>query len=93
MKALWQDTVIAESDDTVVVENNHYFPMTSVNQDYFIPTVTTTFCPWKGDASYFSIEVDGKINTDAAWTYKAPYEKAEMIRDRVAFWNGVEIVN
>ena len=93
MKAVWQDTVLAESDDTVVVENNHYFPMSSLKHDYFSPTKKSTFCPWKGKASYFSITVDEQTNTDAAWYYPEPFEAASKISDRVAFWKGVQITD
>jgi uncharacterized protein (DUF427 family) len=89
--ATWKGTVIAESDDTVVVEGNHYFPMSSVRTDPLTSTDTTSVCPWKGTATYFSIEVDGEVNRDAVWTYREPKEAAEEIRDRVAFWKGVEV--
>lgn len=90
-KAIWNGTVIAESDDTVVVERNHYFPRESVRSDLLKPSDTTSFCPWKGTASYFSIEVDGKTNIDAVWYYPEPKDAAKEIRDRVAFWKGVEV--
>ena len=91
MRATWNDTVIATSDDTVVVEGNHYFPLDSVAEGVLQPTATTSHCPWKGDASYFSLTVDGETNTDAAWTYPEPYEAASQITDRVAFWKGVQV--
>ena len=91
MKAVWQDTVLAESNDTVVVENNHYFPVESINREYFSDSNTTTYCPWKGDACYYSITVEGKKNMDAAWFYKEPPEAASQIKDKVAFWKGVEV--
>lgn len=91
MKAVWNNTVLAESDDTVIVENNHYFPIAAINKTLFSESKTTTFCPWKGEASYFSVIVDGETNTDAAWYYPEPYEAASQIRDRVAFWKGVEV--
>ena len=93
MKAIWKNTVLAESDDTVVVENNHYFPMDSLKADLFTPSNYKTYCPWKGEASYYSISTGGETNVDAAWYYPAPYEAADMIRDRVAFWKGVEVVD
>lgn len=91
MQAVWNGTVIAESDDTVVVENNHYFPRSSVREEYLAPSETTSFCGWKGDCNYHNLVVDGKENKDAVWYYGDPYEKAEAIRDRVAFWKGVSI--
>ena len=91
MKAIWKGTVVAESDDTVVVEGNHYFPPGSVRAELLEPSETTTHCPWKGDASYRSIVVDGERNPDAAWYYPEPKEAAAQIKDRVAFWKGVEV--
>tara|TARA_A100001037_G_scaffold106414_1_gene96676 strand:+ start:708 stop:986 length:279 start_codon:yes stop_codon:yes gene_type:complete len=92
MKAVWNDTVIAESDDTVVVEGNHYFPSNSIKNEYFHKTETSTSCPWKGVASYYSVTVNGKTNTDCAWYYPVPGKEAEKIKDRVAFWNGVQVI-
>lgn len=92
MKAVWNGTVVAESDDTVVVEGNHYFPEASVRQDLLRPSATTTHCPWKGEASYFSLEVDGQTNPDAAWYYPEPKPAAAEITGRVAFWRGVEVI-
>lgn len=91
MKAVWNGTVVAESDDTVVVEGNHYFPEASVRQDVLRPSSTTTHCPWKGDASYWSLEVDGETNPDAAWYYPEPKPAAAEIAGRVAFWRGVQV--
>ena len=91
MRATWHGTVIAESDDTIVVEGNHYFPRESVREDLLRPSDHTTFCPWKGHASYYSLEVDGEPNRDAVWFYPEPYPAALQIRDRVAFWHGVEV--
>ncbi len=91
MRATWNGTVIAESDDTVVVEGNHYFPAVAVRQDLLRPSSTTTFCPWKGHASYWSLEVGGEVNPDAAWSYPQPYPTARRVRDRLAFWRGVEV--
>lgn len=91
MKAIWNDTVIAESDETVVVEGNHYFPLDSVDQGVLEETDTQTVCSWKGTASYYSLQVDGKTNVDAAWTYLDPMDAAVEIRDHVAFWKGVRV--
>lgn len=91
MKAIWNGTVIAESDDTVVVEGNHYFPLASVEQSYLKPSKTTSSCPWKGQAGYYSLDVDGAQNTDAAWFYAEPKSAAAEIRGRVAFWKGVRV--
>jgi uncharacterized protein (DUF427 family) len=89
--ANWNGTVIAESDDIVTVEGNAYFPRTAVRDDVLRPSDTHTFCPWKGTASYYSLEVDGKTNRDAAWYYPEPKEAAAEIAGRVAFWRGVEV--
>lgn len=93
MKAIWNDTVIAESDDTVVVENNHYFPPESIKSDCFKPSDTRTNCPWKGIASYYTIEVEGRENKDAAWYYPDPSHAAMAIKNRIAFWKGVKITS
>ena len=93
MKAIWNNTIIAESDDTVVIEGNHYFPHDSINEAYFKPSDTHTVCPWKGTASYYTIEVDGKSNTDAAWYYPEVSELAKGIKNYVAFWRGVQVEN
>lgn len=91
MQALWNGQVIAESDDTVMVENNHYFPRSSVRQDLLTDSETTSFCGWKGDCKYHNLIVDGQENKDAVWYYPEPYKKAEPIRGRVAFWKGVAV--
>lgn len=91
MKAVWNGTVLAESNDTVVVEGNHYFPLDSIHREYFKESSTHTICPWKGTASYYSIEVNGEENRDAAWYYPEPKEAAKQITDRVAFWRGVRV--
>jgi uncharacterized protein (DUF427 family) len=91
--ATWNGTVIAQSDDTVVVENNHYFPRASVRDDLVRPSDTTSVCPWKGTASYLSVQVDGETNADAAWFYPEPKDAAAEIKDRVAFWKGVEVTD
>ena len=91
MKAIWKNTVIAESDDTVVVEGNHYFPLSAVRAEHIRKTDTHTICPWKGTASYYSLEVDGERNPDAAWFYPDPKPAAAEIEGRVAFWRGVQV--
>ena len=91
MKATWHGATLAESDDTVVVEGNHYFPASSTNRAYFRESTTHTHCPWKGEASYYDVSVDGDVNKDAAWYYPEPKEAAVNIKDRVAFWNGVAV--
>ncbi len=92
MKAIWHDTVLAESDQTIVVEGNHYFPPAALHSEYFQPTATHTTCPWKGEASYYTLVVDGEQNKDAAWYYPHPKEAAKNITDYVAFWKGVKVV-
>ena len=92
MKAIWKDVVLAESDNTIVVEDNHYFPPDSVNREYLKEGATHTTCPWKGVASYCHVEVEGKTAENAAWFYPEVKPKAESIRGRVAFWNGVKVV-
>jgi len=89
--ATWNGAVLAESDDTVVVEGNHYFPREAVRDDVLVPSDRTSVCPWKGTASYYSLSVDGQTNADAAWYYPEPKDAAAQIRDRIAFWKGVEI--
>lgn len=91
MRAIWNGKVIAESPDTVVVEGNHYFPLESVDPSVLQPSDTHTTCPWKGIASYYSIDVDGETNTDAAWFYPEPKSAASQIEGRVAFWRGVTV--
>jgi len=91
MKAIWNGKVLAESDETIVVENNHYFPAASLNMTYFETSETTSHCSWKGTANYYSVVVDGKKNIDAAWYYSSPEDKAKSIKDHVAFWHGVEV--
>jgi uncharacterized protein (DUF427 family) len=92
MKAVWNDKVIAESTDTVVVEGNHYFPPESLKKEYVQSSSHTSVCPWKGLASYYTLNVDGKTNTDAAWYYPEPKSAAQQIKGRVAFWKGVNVV-
>jgi uncharacterized protein (DUF427 family) len=91
MKATWNGKTIAESNDTVLVEGNHYFPAQSLNRDYVSFSNTHTVCPWKGTASYYSLLVNGELNPDAVWYYPDPKPEAEMVRDRVAFWKGVKV--
>ena len=91
MKAIWNSTVLATSDDTVVVEGNHYFPATSLRREYFRDSDHHSVCPWKGTASYYDVVVDGEVNANAAWYYPTPKEGARQITDRVAFWRGVEV--
>jgi len=91
MRAVWNGEVIADSDETVVVEGNHYFPMASVNTDLLRPSEKHTTCPWKGEASYYTLDVKGESNADSAWFYPEPKAAAEQIRDHVAFWKGVTV--
>ena len=91
MKAVWKNTVIAESDKTEVVEGNHYFPADSIKKEFFKTSPTTSHCPWKGDASYYTVDVNGEQNKDAAWYYPTPKEKAMNIKGYVAFWKGVQV--
>ncbi len=90
-KAIWNGVTLAESDRTEVVEGNHYFPPDSLNKQYFKESNFHTSCPWKGVASYYSIEVDGQVNKDAAWYYPTAKEKAKNIEGYVAFWRGVKV--
>lgn len=92
MKAIWNGKTIAESDETVVVEGNHYFPISSVNQDYLQTSQTRTHCPWKGEASYYDLTIEGSVNKDAVWYYSEPKEAAAEIKGRVAFWKGVQVI-
>lgn len=91
MKAVWNDKIVAESDSTVVVEGNHYFPESAIKREYFEASSTTSTCPWKGEASYYDLHVDGSRNDDAAWTYPNPKDAAAEIKDHVAFWKGVVV--
>lgn len=93
MKAIWNDKIIAESDDTLVVEGNHYFPAESIKKEYFKDSQTQSNCPWKGMASYYTVDVDGKENADAAWYYPSASELAKNIEGYVAFWKGVKVEN
>lgn len=91
MKATWKGTVIAESDNTVVVEGNHYFPADSLKMEHFAKSSKTSVCPWKGAAEYYDITVDGATNAGAAWGYPTPKDAAAQIKGHVAFWKGVEV--
>lgn len=91
MKATWNGAILAQSDDTVVVEGNHYFPPESLNKAYLGESDKHTSCPWKGEASYYDVKVDGNVNQDAAWYYPEPKEAAANIKDCVAFWKGVAV--
>jgi len=92
MKAIWKGQLLAESDDTVVVEGNHYFPLASLRREHFRPSATHSVCPWKGTASYYDVVVGADVNRDAAWYYAEPKPAAKQITERVAFWKGVEVV-
>ena len=91
MKARWNQRLIAESDDTVIVEGNHYFPPDSLKREFLQESETTSYCPWKGAANYYNLVVDGETNPDAAWYYKETKQAADEIRGRIAFWGGVQI--
>jgi uncharacterized protein (DUF427 family) len=92
MKAIWNGAVLADSDDTIVLEGNHYFPRESLAREHLVESEKTSWCPWKGTASYFHVEAGGERNRDAAWVYRDPRRRAEKIRDRVAFRHGVDVV-
>ena len=92
MKAIWKNRTLAESDDTIVIENNNYFPPESVKKEFLKESEMHSTCPWKGEASYYDIVIDGDVNKDAAWYYPEPKEAAKQIKNYVAFWKGVEIV-
>jgi len=91
MKATWNGAVLAESDKTIVIEGNHYFPKDTINREYFQASSTHTICPWKGEASYYDVVVDGQMNKDAAWYYPEAKPAADAVKDRVAFWRGVKV--
>lgn len=91
VKATWNGQVLAESDETVVVEGNHYFPRSAVRPEVLQDSKTTSYCGWKGTANYHDVVVDGQVNADAAWYYAEPLPKAEEVRDRIAFWKGVTV--
>jgi uncharacterized protein (DUF427 family) len=91
MKAIWNNTIIAESPDTVVVEGNHYFPESSLKREFIAFSNHKTSCAWKGQASYYSLNVNGEVNPDAVWYYADPKPEAAQIKGRVAFWKGVKV--
>jgi uncharacterized protein (DUF427 family) len=91
LKAIWNNQIIAESNDTVIVEGNHYFPKDAINSAFMKESSTHTTCPWKGIASYYSLQVDGQTNLDAAWYYPDPKDDARQIKGRIAFWKGVKV--
>ncbi|MEX1248906.1 MAG: DUF427 domain-containing protein [Anaerolineales bacterium] len=91
-KAIWRGTVLAESDRTVMVEGNHYFPPVTVKREFFAESESHTVCPWKGVASYYNVQVEGQVNFDAAWYYPQPSEAAKIIQNYVAFWRGIEVI-
>jgi uncharacterized protein (DUF427 family) len=91
MKAIWNGAVLAESDQTVVIEGNHYFPPDSIREEHFKASETHSVCPWKGTASYYTVEVGGERNPDAAWFYPEPKDAARQIAGHVAFWKGVTV--
>lgn len=91
IRATWRGATLAESDETVVVEGNHYFPVESIRREHFRESSTHTTCPWKGQASYYDVVVEGEVNRDAAWYYPQPKPAAEQIVNRVAFWRGVVV--
>ena len=91
MKAIWQNTTIAESNDTVIVEGNHYFPPEAVANEFLKSSEHTTYCPWKGTAHYYSVQVGSQTNDDAAWYYPEPKQAADNIRGYVCFWHGIEV--
>jgi len=91
MKAIWNNQLIAESNETLVIEGNHYFPLESVKKEFLQSSDNKTTCPWKGLASYYTLSVNGKENKDAVWYYPEPKDAAKEIKDRVAFWRGVEV--
>lgn len=92
MKAIWNGKIIAQSNDTIIVENNHYFPAESVNKEYIKNSDTKSICPWKGTASYYTIKVEGETNIDATWYYPNPKAEAKEITNYVAFWKGINVV-
>ncbi len=91
MRAIWNGAVLAESDGTVVVEGNHYFPPDSIDRQYFKASDHTSICPWKGEASYYHVQANGQVNENAAWVYGEPKAAASEIKDRIAFWKGVTV--
>ena len=93
MKAIWNNTIIAESNNTVMVEGNHYFPMESLKKEFIEDSETTSICPWKGTANYFSLKVNNRENKDAIWFYTTPKAAAKDVTNRIAFWKGVQVID
>jgi len=93
LKAIWKDKILAESDETIIIKGNHYFPPGSIKTEHLKKSDSHTSCPWKGEASYYNIEVNGEVNNDEAWYYPEPKEAAKEIKRHVAFWKGVEVVD
>ncbi|MCU7797843.1 MAG: DUF427 domain-containing protein [Candidatus Thiodiazotropha sp. (ex Semelilucina semeliformis)] len=93
MRAIWHGQVLADSNQTIVIEGNHYFPPFSINRDFFIESETTSVCPWKGTANYYTVRVGSEENSDAAWYYPSPKEAAAEIKGYIAFWRGVEVTD
>ncbi len=93
MKAIWKGQLIAESDDTIIIEGNHYFPPNDIKKEFFVDSEAHTTCPWKGLASYYTIKINGDENPDAAWYYPEASDLAKQIEDYLAFWKGVEITS
>jgi uncharacterized protein (DUF427 family) len=91
MKAIWDDQIIAESDNTIEIEGNQYFPPDSIKKEYFLPSDMHSICPWKGEASYYHVKVGEEVNENAAWYYPEPKDAAKEIKDYIAFWKGVEV--
>jgi uncharacterized protein (DUF427 family) len=91
MRAVWKNTVLAESDETVIIEGNHYFPPDAIRREHFRPSDTHTTCPWKGEASYYDVVVGDEVNKDAAWYYPETKDAAKEIKGRIAFWKGVKV--
>jgi uncharacterized protein (DUF427 family) len=91
MKAIWEDTVVAESDKTIIIEGNHYFPPDSIKTEHFSPSDTQSTCHWKGTANYYHVQVGDKSNADAAWYYPEPKQAARQIKGFVAFWRGIKV--
>ena len=91
IRAVWNGTVLAESEQTVELEGNDYFPLDAVHREFLSDSATTTVCPWKGTAHYYTVTVDGQVNPDAAWYYPQPSSRAQQIGDHIAFWKGVRI--
>ena len=91
MQASWNNIVVAESDDTIIIENNHYFPPSSIKKEFFEDSEHHTICPWKGEAFYYTLNVEGKRNENAAWFYPVPKDAAQKIKNYIAFWKGVKV--